>query len=71
MTHLAINTDVLALSIIFITLLATYLYFKIRNMRKVTKALLLQTDNARDERIALEIKVAKLQWQNEILKEVQ
>ena len=71
MTHLAINTDVLALSIIFITLLATYLYFKIRNMRKVIKALLLQTDNARDERIALEIKVAKLQWQNEILKEVQ
>ena len=71
MTHLAINTDVLALSIIFITLLATYLYFKIRNMRKVIKALLLQTDSARDERIALEIKVAKLQWQNEILKEVQ
>ena len=69
MTHLAINTDILALSIIFITLLAVHLYFKIRRMRKVIKAMLLQADYARDERNALEVKVERLKWQNEILKE--
>lgn len=69
MTHLAINTDILALSIIFITLLAVHLYFKIKSMRKVINALSLQTDRGRKERIALEVKVERLKWQNEILKE--
>ena len=69
MTHLAINTDVLALSIIFTALLAIHLYFKIRNMRKVIKALLLQADYARNEQNALEVKVERLKLQNEILKE--
>ena len=69
MTHLAIDNDVLALSIIFTTLLAVHLYFKIRNLRKVINALLLQTRNGRKEREALETKLQKLKWQNEILKE--
>ena len=69
MTHLAINTDILALSIIFITLLAVHLYFKIKSMRKVINALSLQADRGRKERIALEVKVERLKWQNEILKE--
>ena len=69
MTHLAINTDVLALSIIFTALLAIHLYFKMRNMRKVIKALLLQTHNERKEKEALRVKYGKLKLQNEILKE--
>ena len=69
MTHLVFNTDVLALSIIFTALLAAHLYFKIRNLRKVINALLLQTRNGRKEREALETKLQKLKWQNEILKE--
>ena len=69
MTHLAINTDILALSIIFVTLLAVHLYFKIKSMRKVINALSLQADRGRKERIALEVKVERLKWQNEILKE--
>ena len=69
MTHLAINTDVLALSIIFTALLAIHLYFKIRSMRKVFKALLLQADRARNEQNVLEVKVERLKLQNEILKE--
>ena len=69
MTHLAINTDVLALSIIFMTLLAIHLYFRIRTMRKVIKALFLQADHAREERDTLQAKYQKLKLQNEILKE--
>ena len=70
MTQIAINSDILALSIIFIALLAMHLYFKIANLRKVNKALWLQVDNGRMEREALEIKLQQLKWQNQILKEV-
>ena len=69
MTHLAINTDVLVLSIIFITLLAVHLYFKIRSMRTVIKALFLQADNVREENVKLKVQLQRLKWQNEILKE--
>ena len=69
MTHLAINTDILALSIIFITFLAIHLYFKIRSMRIVIKALFLQADNAREENVKLKVQLQRLKWQNEILKE--
>ena len=69
MTHLSINTDVLALSIIVMTILAIHLYFKIRTMRKVIKALMLQADYAREERDVLRAKYQKLKLQNEILKE--
>ena len=69
MTHLAINTDLLALSIIFLTFLAVHLYFKIRMMRKVIKSLLCQEDNQREENVKLKIQLQRLKWQNEILKE--
>ena len=69
MTHLAINTDILALSIIFITFLAIHLYFKLRSMRKVIKALFLQVELAQNEKIELKAKMYKLKLQNEILKE--
>lgn len=69
MTNLAINTDLLALSIIFITFLAIHLYFKIRSMRTVIKALFLQVDNAHDENIKLKVQLQRLKLQNEILKE--
>ena len=69
MTHLAINTDVLALSIIFITLLAVHLYFKIRSMRKAIKAFLLQAEYERGENVRLQVRLQQLKYQNEILKE--
>ena len=69
MTHLAINTDLLALSIIFITLLAIHLYFKIRSMRKVIKALFLQVELEQNEKIEIKSKMYKLKLQNEILRE--
>jgi len=69
MTHLAINTDILALSIIFITFLAIHLYFKLRSMQKVIKALFLQVELAQNEKIELKAKMYKLKLQNEILKE--
>ena len=69
MTHLAINTDLLALSIIFLTFLTVHLYFKIRMMRKVIKSLLCQEDNQREENVKLKIQLQRLKWQNEILKE--
>ena len=69
MTHLVIDTDVLALSIIFISLLSIHLYFKISDLRKVIKAYMLQAQSARKEHRSLEVKLNQLKLQNEILRE--
>ena len=69
MTHLAFNTDVLAISIIVITLFSTHMYFKIKSMRKIINAYKLQADYERKEKTKLETKLQQLKWQNEILKE--